>query len=165
MGEKKTTFFERLELIVKHYRINSVNEMALKHLKYKASQKLNRLKDPANDPSVEIIRDLLAKWPEISAKWLLIGEGEMICGNSNSDLSNKIERPESMESSLTSIKRDLKKVLNHQVKARAEIRGFGEYQVMKDAKNDDHRRIAIMAQISKLIDANLEDGEIVDIAP
>lgn len=161
-GNKKLSFYGRLQRIMEHKGIESLNEMALKHLKYKSSQKLNRLKEEDNSPSTDILVDILAVWPEINGNWLITGSGEMLIDTREKDSgrSNKVEEPESVETSLKTIRKDLKKVLNHQVRARAEIRGFGEYQVMKDAKNDDRRRIAIMAQISKLIDANLEDDVI-----
>lgn len=49
--EKNLTFLERLNAIMKRYGISSINELAVKHLGYKASQKLNRLKDESNSPS------------------------------------------------------------------------------------------------------------------
>lgn len=162
--EKNLTFLERLNAIMKRYGISSINELAVKHLGYKASQKLNRLKDESNSPSADILADIIRKWPEINGNWLLLGRGTMIESlQKSADPSNEVEEPAEFESSLRIIKQDLKKVLRHQALTRAEIRAFGEYQVMKDAKNDDRRRIAIMAQISKLTDENLADDEIVDI--
>lgn len=151
---------------MKTYGIDNVSHLA-KELGYKAPEKLNRLKKPGKSPSVDIITDILKTWPDVNPSWLLLGIGNLRQGGrpENKGPSNKIEGPVSAASNLETIQRDLRKVLNHQVRARAEIRGFGEYQVMKDAKGNNQRRVEIMAQISKLIDANLEDDEIADNPP
>src|ERR1700743_2064295 len=120
---------------MKSYGIDNVSHLA-KELAYNAPEKLNRLKKPGISPSVDIITDILRKWPEINASWLLLGVGDLRKDGleGNKGPSNKIEGPRSEAINLETIQRDLRKVLNHQVHARAEIRGFGEYQVMKDAK-------------------------------
>jgi len=42
---------------------------------------------------------------------------------------------------------------------RADVRGFVEYQAMKDASNDEEVRVQIMAQINKLVGLNLRASE------
>lgn len=61
---------------------------------------------------------------------------------------------------LVTISKKLDQVLTQQVLTRAEVRSFGEYQVMKDAKGVDSVRREIMEQINKLIGANLGSGVI-----
>lgn len=64
--------------------------------------------------------------------------------------------------SLETIADDLQNVLRQQVYTRAEIRAFGEYQVMKDSLGDKERREAIMEQINKLVSVNLGLGPQMD---
>jgi len=58
--------------------------------------------------------------------------------------------------SLDKLSSDLHRLLTAQTIARAEVRAFGEYQVMKDARGDDSKRVQIMRQINNLIAANLQ---------
>lgn len=78
---KKSNFFERIEEIMDHYSIGSVNEFATNYLGYKSSQKINRLKDAGTSPSFEILSDISNKFEDIDANWLLSGEGSMIKGS------------------------------------------------------------------------------------
>lgn len=99
-GENKLSgFFKRLEAIMIHYNIASVNELAIKHLNYDSSQKINRLKKEGTSPSAEIIADIIEKWPEINANWLLTGTGAMIIGipNKFEDQPRKEEKEPSMK--------------------------------------------------------------------
>lgn len=57
--------------------------------------------------------------------------------------------------SLDDIAHALQRILEEQVLARADVRAFGEYQVMKDAKGDPAVREEIMAQINRLVGVNL----------
>lgn len=52
----------------------------------------------------------------------------------------------------------LRKILDEIILTRADVRAFGEYQVMKDAKGDENVRSAIMEQINKLVSLNLGSG-------
>lgn len=72
--------------------------------------------------------------------------------------SNKLLQ-QLVEVNLSSISSRLHEIATQQVIARAEVRAFGEYQVMKDAKGDDEKRKLIMAQINNLIGANLQVNE------
>jgi len=92
-------FFSRLEQLMKHYGVSTVNELAIKHLKYDAPQKINRLKKEGNSPSAEIIADILRLWPEVNANWLLVGAGPMLHGQVNK-IETKAEKEPSMNSVL-----------------------------------------------------------------
>jgi hypothetical protein len=75
----KSPFFERLEQVMKQYGIDNVSQLA-ESLGYSASEKLNRLKDPEKKPSIDIIVDIIEKWPEIDTNWLLTGHGQKVAG-------------------------------------------------------------------------------------
>jgi hypothetical protein len=62
----------------------------------------------------------------------------------------RLEKP-----SLETIQMALDKVLRRQILGRAEVRAFGEYQVMKDARNNKVVREEIMEQINRLVALNL----------
>lgn len=53
---------------------------------------------------------------------------------------------------------NLAATLENTVYARAEVRGAIEYQVMKDAKNNEKMRAKLMEQINTLIQMNLPEG-------
>lgn len=76
--KNNSTFFDRILQIIEYKGIKSVNEFAIEHLKYNAPQKINRLKQEGNNPSYEIITDIVNKFEDISAEWLLTGKGEML---------------------------------------------------------------------------------------
>jgi hypothetical protein len=92
MVEKKFEgFFGRLEAITKHFGISSINELGKKYLGYRSAEKLNRLKSAGKAPSAEIIADLVVRWPQINANWLLTGQGEMIGGETNAFAQKETE--------------------------------------------------------------------------
>ncbi|GCD76671.1 hypothetical protein JCM31826_01530 [Thermaurantimonas aggregans] len=62
---------------MEYYKYKSLNEFAIKGLKYKSPEKLNRLKDPKNKPSVEILIDISNMF-DINIDWLLTGRGPML---------------------------------------------------------------------------------------
>jgi transcriptional regulator with XRE-family HTH domain len=59
------------------------------------------------------------------------------------------------EPSLGSITRLLQRILDEQTLTRADVRAFGEYQVMKDSAGNEQVREEIMAQINRLVAVNL----------
>lgn len=71
-------FFERIEMIMKHYNIKNVNELATVELKYASPEKINRLKKAGNNPSYDIMVDLKKRFPDVDANWLLTGNGKML---------------------------------------------------------------------------------------
>ena len=76
--EKNPNFFDRLCQLINYYGINSINSFATEHLKYKSSEKINRLKKPNTHPSYDILRDIANKFEEIDMNWLLLGVGNML---------------------------------------------------------------------------------------
>lgn len=76
--KENSEFFERIIQIIDYKGIKNVNIFATKYLGYDAPQKINRLKKPENNPSFEILSDIVNKFEEIDANWLLTGKGEMI---------------------------------------------------------------------------------------
>lgn len=67
------SFKIRLEEILKRYQLNpkKFGEM----LGYRKPDKLYRLlNDESNNPSIQIIHDILKTFPEINARWLVTGE-------------------------------------------------------------------------------------------
>lgn len=71
-------FFERIQKIIDYYKIKSVNSFAKDYLKYKSSEKINRLKGKDALPSYEILHDISIKFENINPDWLLTGRGEML---------------------------------------------------------------------------------------
>ncbi|SEG62444.1 hypothetical protein [Sphingobacterium lactis] len=75
---ENSSFFERIIQIIDYKGIKNVNIFATKCLGYDAPQKINRLKKPENNPSFEILIDIVNKFEEIDANWLLTGRGDML---------------------------------------------------------------------------------------
>ncbi|MGJ7030504.1 hypothetical protein [Niabella hirudinis] len=73
---KNSTFFERLEIFCKKEGFNSINDFAINGLKYKSSQKLNRLRNGAGRPSLEIIEDIKSRFENIDLNWLIANQRE-----------------------------------------------------------------------------------------
>ncbi len=71
---KNSTLFERITKIASDHGYKTLNDFALNGLKYQSSQKLNRLKDPNNSPSVEILTDISNKFEDVSLDWLITGK-------------------------------------------------------------------------------------------
>lgn len=69
------------------------------------------------------------------------------------------ETPEQSDINLNSIAEYLVKIYNEQKKTRAEIRGFGKYDVLKDSKGDEKKFQDIMVQINNLIGLELQVNE------
>lgn len=76
--KENSEFFQRIMEIIDYKGIKSVNVFATKHLNYDAPQKINRLKKKENKPSYEIILDIVNKFEEIDANWLISGKGNML---------------------------------------------------------------------------------------
>ena len=78
MRDKKSNIFEKIQQISDYYGFKSLNDFAINGLNYKASQKLNRLKDINKKPSIDIIFDISNKFENINLNWLFTGQGEML---------------------------------------------------------------------------------------
>ena len=55
----------------------NVSNFAKLGLGYKSPQKINRLKESGNKPSIDIIEDIVNKY-NINSDWLIFGKGEML---------------------------------------------------------------------------------------
>ncbi|SDD56187.1 hypothetical protein [Niabella drilacis] len=73
---KISTFFDRLEIFSRNEGFNSINDFAINGLKYKSSQKLNRLRDGTRRPSLEIIEDIKNKFENVDLNWLIANKRE-----------------------------------------------------------------------------------------
>ncbi|WP_052705156.1 hypothetical protein [Flavobacterium sp. 316] len=89
---KMQTFFKRLVQIIEHQGFKNVNVFALNGLGYDSSSKLNRLRDPKNKPSLEILLDISKHFPDINIHWLVTGKGNMLL-YSNESITNKLQEP------------------------------------------------------------------------
>lgn len=86
-----SNIFERIIELYTHYGYSSVNDFAINGLNYKASEKINRLKDPKNKPGIDIIVDISNKF-EVNTDWLLFGIGKMNNPNIKETLHNESVR-------------------------------------------------------------------------
>ncbi|MCU0441449.1 MAG: peptidase S24 [Bacteroidia bacterium] len=80
--KQNSTFFERIMQIAEYYGYKNANEFALNGLGYTSSQKIQRLKDENNKPSIDILLDISNKFESISIHWLLTGNGSMLNSDS-----------------------------------------------------------------------------------
>lgn len=71
-----STFFDRLEEFSASEGFKSINDFAINGLKYKSSQKLNRLRGGNNKPSLEIIEDIKNRFANADLNWLIANKGE-----------------------------------------------------------------------------------------
>jgi predicted ATP-grasp superfamily ATP-dependent carboligase len=86
---KKSTFFERLSQVIEYYGIKNINSFAKDYLKYRSSEKINRLRDESKRPSFEILEDISNKFVDIDMNWLITGRGEML---KNVDINGEINQ-------------------------------------------------------------------------
>lgn len=71
----------------------------------------------------------------------------------------KVEEDYDLRASLRAISEALLNLENGQTVLRAEVRGFGQYQIMKEINWDQEKFLKAMAEVGKLIGANLKaDG-------
>lgn len=64
--------------------------------------------------------------------------------------------------SLTAISKALRRIENGQVYIRAEIRGYGQYQIMEKVQWDQKRFLQAMDKVGKLVGANLSADDLQD---
>jgi phage repressor protein C with HTH and peptisase S24 domain len=86
---KNTNIFEKILQLSDLYGYKNITDFAKNGLGYKSPQKLLRLKDKSNSPSMEIILDISNKFENIDLNWLLNGTGtiEKAVTHVNSTLS------------------------------------------------------------------------------
>jgi DNA-binding phage protein len=61
-----------------------------------------------------------------------------------------------IESNLNGIARDLNTLYNEELRTRAEVRGYSQRQIYKEVNWDTQKFLASMAEVGKLIEANLK---------
>jgi len=94
---KTTNFFDRLSELSDLKGFKNVRSLALDGLGYKSYEKLNRLKDSNNKPSINIIEDIANLFDDVSLDWLVLGKGNIIIDNqqqptvTNSNTDSKLE--------------------------------------------------------------------------
>ncbi|GEM_PF-4334212 len=76
-----SNFFERIMQIIDYKGYKSINSFAIDGLKYASSEKIYRLKNQKNKPSIDILADIANQFEEININWLITGKGEMILPN------------------------------------------------------------------------------------
>lgn len=86
---KISSYFERIMQIADFYGYKNTNEFAKNALQYKSSEKINRLKNPSNKPSIDILLDISNKFEKINSGWLLTGRGSMLSKGSDNSISEE----------------------------------------------------------------------------
>lgn len=72
-----TTFADRLNELISYYRLNK-NSFSVK-LGFTANTSITRLANhPDRNPSFDILASILRAFPEVSARWLVLGDGKML---------------------------------------------------------------------------------------
>ncbi|WP_431166367.1 hypothetical protein [Tenacibaculum halocynthiae] len=100
MSESK--YYLRLEEFANNKGYKSINSFAVNALKYKSSEKLNRLKKEGTKPSLDVLLDVSNIFEDFNIHWYVTGEGEML-------LSDTKPETTSSETSLASLELDLKR--------------------------------------------------------
>lgn len=78
----------------------------------------------------------------------------------NSTSEAKVSTEVNIAASLTAITRALWNLENGQAYIRAEIRGYGQYHILKELEWDQERFLTAMAEVGKLIGANLKADDL-----
>ena len=86
---EKSTFFERIMYISKNQGYKNITEFAKNALGYDSPQKILRLKDEINKPSVNILIDISNKFENVNINWLLTGHGHPL---NDADATDKINQ-------------------------------------------------------------------------
>lgn len=80
-----STFANRLKELIWHYRLNK-NSLSVR-LGFTNNTTLTRLANhPEMNPSFEVLTALLNAFPEISCRWLILGEGKMLMNHATMNL-------------------------------------------------------------------------------
>ncbi|WP_051957446.1 hypothetical protein [Altibacter lentus] len=69
-----STIYDRIIEIAKKEGYNNLTRFATKGLNYKSAEKLHRLKKAGNNPGFDIISDILEKFQDVDARWLITGQ-------------------------------------------------------------------------------------------
>lgn len=91
MQEKLKDFSKRLEILMQSAGIENVNQLS-KTLGYSRPTKLYSMLENASLPSIETVADILLAFPGVSARWLVLGEGEPGGNSTNIENAGEIEQ-------------------------------------------------------------------------
>lgn len=72
--------------------------------------------------------------------------------------------PKGIEANLMAIANSLARLENGQHYIRAEVRGYGQYQIQQQVKWDQEKFLAAMAKVGMIVGANLTAGDLQDNA-
>lgn len=75
-------------------------------------------------------------------------------------LNNSTSPKTEMDPSLKAISKALQRLENGQAYIRAEIRGYGQYQIMETVQWDQKKFLKAMEKVGKLVGANLEADDL-----
>jgi phage repressor protein C with HTH and peptisase S24 domain len=78
METKNSNIFDRILEVAESEGYKSINDFAINGLKYRSSEKLNRLKDSAKQPSVSLLQDISNRFEKYSLDWLITGSGKRL---------------------------------------------------------------------------------------
>jgi hypothetical protein len=70
--------------------------------------------------------------------------------------------PKGIEANLMAIARSLTNLENGQHYIRAEVRGYGQYQIQQEVKWDQEKFLQAMAKVGMIVGANLQAGDLRD---
>jgi hypothetical protein len=89
---EKSTFFERIMYVSQIQGFKNVTEFAKNGLDYNSPQKILRLKEGENKPSIDIILDISNKFENVNISWLMTGKGAPLTDEKKYDdqLNDKI---------------------------------------------------------------------------
>ncbi len=113
-------FLQRIMQIVDYYGFKNINNFATKGLKWKSAEKIHRLKNENNKPSIDILIEISNKFDKINANWLLTGKGQML-KELDSNSVNFINTPNSINNNSGNVKlphtnyKDIIEVLKQQL--------------------------------------------------
>lgn len=93
---EESEYYLRLEKFANTKGYRSINSFALKALKYKSSEKLNRLKKEGNKPSLDVLIDVSNIFEDFNIHWYVTGKGEMLLNETNKQKSTT-QNKESLE--------------------------------------------------------------------
>lgn len=132
---------------------------------------INTIKEKTGKTQTQI--SVLAGWKEKTLTQLISkGEGLDSVYNqlklafqnelNNSTLEKKVFSTKDIDvaASLEAITKALWNLENGQAYIRAEVRGYGQYQILKELKWDQEKFLSAMAEVGKLIGANLKADDL-----
>lgn len=91
MLEINQSFFDRIIEIIRYKGFKNISDFTKNGLGYASPEKINRLKDRKNKPSVDILLDISNRFEDIDPGWLLTGRGNL--SGTPTQNANTAQRP------------------------------------------------------------------------